>query len=299
MSNITIGQKKMIAFVLVDTSGTEVTGLDDTFSVEISKNSGALAAGAGTKAEIGSGWYSYELTAGETDTEGPLAIVITGTGAVQQNLLYYVSGSIWSAPAGSYILTSTEAAAILRCAEDDANLLMLLPQVDAYIKQATGRDWALDDPVRPEAKAAARILLVQAHEDPGGLGQAPAGLSWGLRACLTQLEALAMLPEISGVPDEPLELMQTNIGDWMALDGDLVLVFNHPMADAAISKVYLQTGDGSSVTCTNSLDTTKKILRISPNASLSSNASYWILVDYAPDVYGQTLYQTVAFMTAG
>lgn len=89
------------------------------------------------------------------------------------------------------ILTPIEAANVLRCAEDDPNLFDLLPIVDAYLKNATGHDWAADVPVLPEAKAAARILLVQAHEDPGAMTQPAAVLGWGLTASLAQLKALA------------------------------------------------------------------------------------------------------------
>lgn len=89
------------------------------------------------------------------------------------------------------ILTETEAANILRCAEDDPAMLDLLPQVDAYIAQATGRDWENDDPIPPEAKSAARMLLVRWHEDPGGMA-AGAALGYGLAAVMAQLEALAL-----------------------------------------------------------------------------------------------------------
>lgn len=89
------------------------------------------------------------------------------------------------------ILTAAEAADVLRCAVDDARLLDLLPQIDAYIKTATGHAWEGDTPIHETAKAAARMLLVQWFEDPGMLvgGQA---LSFGVQACLTQLQALAL-----------------------------------------------------------------------------------------------------------
>lgn len=88
------------------------------------------------------------------------------------------------------ILTIGEAANVLRCLETDPNMIDLLPMVDQYIQQATGHDWAADAPVQPEAKAAARILMVRWHEDPGGMA-AGGALGPGLSACLTQLEALA------------------------------------------------------------------------------------------------------------
>ena len=89
------------------------------------------------------------------------------------------------------ILSAEEGAKVLRCATDDPLMLVLLAGVDAYIEMATGRDWQNDATIREEAKNAARILLVRAHEDPGAMAQPPASLSWGLSACLAQLEALA------------------------------------------------------------------------------------------------------------
>jgi hypothetical protein len=94
--NILINEIKKVTFVMVDTAGTEVAGLGTGITVQISKNGGAFGASAGTKAEIGSGWYSYTFTTAETDTLGPLAVKITGAGAVQQNILYEVVGSDWS-----------------------------------------------------------------------------------------------------------------------------------------------------------------------------------------------------------
>lgn len=91
-----------------------------------------------------------------------------------------------------YILTPEEAADVLRCDIFDQNMLNMLPAIDAYIERATGRDWAADSIIPQGAKSAARILLVQWHEDPGMMAGGIAVLSGGLQACLTQLEALAL-----------------------------------------------------------------------------------------------------------
>jgi hypothetical protein len=189
---IRAGLAHLTAFVMVASNGTVVTGLGTAIVVSVSKNGAAFVAGAGTKTEIGSGWYTYELTAAETDTVGPLAVKVTGAGAVQQNLLFQVDWAAYAAPAGTYILTATEASDVLRCAIDDPNMLMLLPQVDAYILNATGRDWAADTTINPVAKGAARMLLVKWHEDPGMNATQAASLAFGLTACLVQLEALAL-----------------------------------------------------------------------------------------------------------
>jgi hypothetical protein len=90
------------------------------------------------------------------------------------------------------ILTVTEASNALRTSADDPNLLDLLPQVDSYIQNATGRDWTQDSPIHPVAKAAARMLLVMWHEDPAMMAQRNAPLSFGLSACLLQLEVIAL-----------------------------------------------------------------------------------------------------------
>lgn len=88
------------------------------------------------------------------------------------------------------ILTAVEASNALRCAVDDPAMLDLLPQVDGYIVNATGHDWAADAAINPVAKAAARMLLVKWHEDPGMNATQAASLAFGLTACLLQLEAV-------------------------------------------------------------------------------------------------------------
>lgn len=85
-----LNQQNAIVFVLVDAGGTEVSGLGNTFSLEIAKAGGAFVASAGTKAEIGSGWYSYLTTAAEADTVGPVAVRAWHATTIQQNLSYVV-----------------------------------------------------------------------------------------------------------------------------------------------------------------------------------------------------------------
>jgi hypothetical protein len=195
------------------------------------------------------------------------------------------------------ILTASEGSNVLRCSASDPELLALLPLVDAYLKNATGRDWTLDSTVRPEAKSAARMLLVRWHEDPGAMA-AGSALGFGLSACLVQLEALALQLASSGVPDEVLQLVSTNISGEMAVDANLVLVFNHPMGSAATARVILKDAAGATVASANALDVTGKILTINPTASLNAGASYTVDVDQAADLYGQTLDTEILFVTA-
>ena len=90
------------------------------------------------------------------------------------------------------ILTVTEAATTLRVDETDPAMLDLLPQVDGYIKNATGHDWANDSTVDPVAKSAARMLIVSWYENPGMMGQGVTPLQFGLSAALVQLEAMGL-----------------------------------------------------------------------------------------------------------
>lgn len=194
------------------------------------------------------------------------------------------------------ILTTAEAATVLRCEATDPNMLDLLPLVDAYLETATGRNWALDTPIRPGAKSAARMLLVRWHEDPGGMA-AGGALGLGLNAVLIQLKALAMLLASSGVPFEPLRLVGTNLYDEMAISTNIALQFNNAMGADAVNQVRLQTGSGTAVATTNSLDVTGKVLTLKPEVDLTRNTAYLVVLDHPADVYGQTVDTTLDFWT--
>lgn len=83
-------QQNSIAFVMVDSSYTEVPGLGAGLTLEISKNGAPFAPAAGVQTEIGSGWYFYTSTAAEANTIGPIAIRANGAGCIQQNGEYVV-----------------------------------------------------------------------------------------------------------------------------------------------------------------------------------------------------------------
>lgn len=101
----TLNGVQEIDFVMVDTDGTEVTGLGSGFTLQLRKPGGSFTGSAGTKAEIGNGWYRYTNTAGEADTVGPVAIRVTGAGAVQQNLLAVVKSLQINAIEFTYTVT--------------------------------------------------------------------------------------------------------------------------------------------------------------------------------------------------
>lgn len=77
---------------MVDAAGSEVAGIGDgNLTIELSKAGTAFAPGTGVDTEIGDGWYKYVGTAADANTLGPIAVKVTGAGAVQQNLEYVVS----------------------------------------------------------------------------------------------------------------------------------------------------------------------------------------------------------------
>lgn len=92
------------------------------------------------------------------------------------------------------ILSKAQAINVLRCEESDPRVMDLLPQVDAYIKKATGRDWAQDAVKNPLAVSAATMLLVMWYDVPGQMGSqiTDSPLSYGLTNILSQLETEAL-----------------------------------------------------------------------------------------------------------
>jgi methionine-rich copper-binding protein CopC len=198
------------------------------------------------------------------------------------------------------ILTAAEAANVLRCLTTDALMLQLLPQVDDYIKTATGRDWTADTTIEPKAKAAAQMLLTMWHENPSMTGNAGA-LQGGLSACLTQLEAQALELESSGVPDAALTIVTSlpKDGDMdIAITANLVLIFSHAMDSSATSAAVLKDAAGNTVTTVKSLDVTKKILTVNPTGSLTADAAYTLVITAAADSYGRTITDEIGFTTA-
>lgn len=200
---------------------------------------------------------------------------------------------------GVHILTDAEAAVALRCEVTDTNMLQLLPLVDKYIEMATGRDWTIDATIYPEAKSAARMLLVRWHEDPGGMVSGDT-LGPGIRACLTQLEAKALELATSGVPSEALDLVGyvPAAGSIAATTITPVLIFNHEMTTGALAKITLEDSGGVTVASAVTKDATNKLITITPTVSLAASSGYTIVVDYAMDIYGLTYSTTIGFTTA-
>ena len=92
MTDWLLNQANTILFVMVDAAGSEVAGIGDgNLTIELSKAGTAFVPGAGVNTEVGDGWYKYVGTVADANILGPIAVKVTGAGAVQQNLEYVVS----------------------------------------------------------------------------------------------------------------------------------------------------------------------------------------------------------------
>lgn len=83
----------------------------------------------------------------------------------------------------------------------------------------------------------------------------------------------------------------------VAVGSNITLTFNNALPDSAIANVVLVKSDGTAVACTNSLDTTKKIMTINPDSNLDASSTYIVAIGVT-DIYGDTLTAAVNFVTA-
>ena len=81
------GVPNKVKFAMIDANRQELAGLTLSILIENESNPDTLVAAAGTWTEIGSGLYSYLSTAAEA-VVGPIVLVVTAAGAIQQNLEY-------------------------------------------------------------------------------------------------------------------------------------------------------------------------------------------------------------------
>lgn len=103
----TKNQPNTVLFVMVDENGLELPGLGTAFTVQISKGGASFVASGGAKGEVGLGVYKYTSTAAEANTSGPIFLVVTATGALQQNLEYVVENRIITSIPFTYTVTNS------------------------------------------------------------------------------------------------------------------------------------------------------------------------------------------------
>jgi len=77
----------------------------------------------------------------------------------------------------------------------------------------------------------------------------------------------------------------------------ITLTFNNALPAGEINHVVVSKADGTLAVCTNSLDTTKKIMTVNPDANLAASTVYIVAIGVT-DIYGQDLQTVVNFTTA-
>ena len=91
------------------------------------------------------------------------------------------------------ILTTQEAADVLGYDSPDEMpgdvVNILLPGIDGFLQNATGKDWGAEEEIDPDAKMAARVLLRRWFDDPGMVG---ATKDAGILNLIGQLHAKAL-----------------------------------------------------------------------------------------------------------
>lgn len=78
---ITQSSTPTVLFLLVSSLDDKTALTGATPTVTLSKNGGAFSAATNSAVEISAGFYKIALTATETNTVGPLALIATATNA--------------------------------------------------------------------------------------------------------------------------------------------------------------------------------------------------------------------------
>jgi phi13 family phage major tail protein len=89
----------------------------------------------------------------------------------------------------------------------------------------------------------------------------------------------------------------TDGASGVAVSKTITLTFNNALPDGEIAHVVVSKADGTLVACTNSLDTTKKIMTVNPDSNLDASSTYLVAIGVT-DIYGDTLQSVVNFATA-
>ena len=87
--------QRTIVFVMIDSSDTKLVKAGLSVTAQVSKDGGAFNAASNAVAEIGTGFYSIALTAAEMNADA-IAVKLTASGAVQQNLVLYTDAKLVS-----------------------------------------------------------------------------------------------------------------------------------------------------------------------------------------------------------
>jgi phi13 family phage major tail protein len=85
----------------------------------------------------------------------------------------------------------------------------------------------------------------------------------------------------------------TDNATGVAQNKTVTLTFNNSLPAGEINHVVVTKADGTIKACTNSLDATKKIMTVNPDADFSTGV--WLVSIGVTDIYGQNLLSVVSF----
>ncbi len=179
---------RVLMFLMVDSTDhvTGKTGLTPT--VTLSKNGAAFGSPAGAVSEVANGWYKVAGNATDSNTEGPLALHATATGADPTDTIYNVvdpATETYGAKTTSIVANAITATAI------NADAITAAKVANGAIDAATFAAGAID---------AAALATDAANEIADALLDRAAGVETGLTPRqVFRLFAAALLGKCSGL----------------------------------------------------------------------------------------------------
>ena len=129
-------------------------------------------------------------------------------------------------------------------------------------------------------------VAIVVNSDGGGNGGENSAIDIELKVCGGKPTAYTYVPA-SISPVALSTIVPADAATAVAKTSSLTLTFNNPIARSAVSLLNATSGDV--VACTQAWDATKKILTITPSATLAATTKYIVSVAGVVDVYGQAL----------
>lgn len=88
------GTMPTLVFLLVQKDDPTLPATDMQPAVQISKNGGSFTPPSGSVSQMGNGWYSLQLTAAETDVDGPLVVIASDEGTLEWRDIHQVYSDV-------------------------------------------------------------------------------------------------------------------------------------------------------------------------------------------------------------
>ena len=208
--------QRTIVFVMIDSTDTKAVKTGLTVAAQVSKDGGAFGDAANSVAEIGSGFYKLLLTAAEMNADG-VAVKLTASGAVQQNLVLYTDTKLVSDladfdPATDDVNLSEADLAALQDGIKGSPGGRTVKEVYAKVESLAGQAVIVQAAVTPAAQAITRYrgdtvpILFDLGRDITG-----ASLAFTVKRRATDAQAAALIAKTSAESSE-IEITDAEAG---------------------------------------------------------------------------------------